>query len=61
MSAIHAAAEQQFDAELVTYLLEEAGATETPGAHQLVAVDSFLRQRFADIISQKSSRGTDND
>ena len=41
--------------------LDEAVATDTPRAKELVAVDEFLRDRFADIIAQKTSRGPDDD
>lgn len=41
--------------------LEEALATEAPGALELVAVDRFLNEQFADIIAQKTSRTTNND
>lgn len=36
--------------------LDEAVATGTPGADALVAVHEFLREKFADIITQKTSR-----
>ena len=41
--------------------LDEAVATDTPGAQQLVAVDAFLRERFADIIAQKTSKDPEHD
>jgi hypothetical protein len=36
--------------------LEEAQSTNAPGASDLVAVDRFLRERFADVIDQKYPR-----
>lgn len=39
--------------------IDEAVATGAPGAADIAAVDHFLRQRFVDIIAQKTSRGID--
>lgn len=41
--------------------LDEAVGTDTPGVDDLVAVDRFLRQRFADIIAQKTSKDSEHD
>lgn len=41
--------------------LDEAVATDTPAATDLVAVDRFLRERFADIILQKTSKESEHD
>lgn len=38
--------------------LDEAIATESVGAVELVTVDHFLRERFADIIRQKTTKGS---
>jgi hypothetical protein len=41
--------------------LDEAVATDTPGVHDIVVVDMFLRKRFADIITQKTSKDPEHD
>jgi hypothetical protein len=40
--------------------LDEALATKAPSAGDLDAVDQFLRERFADIIDQKTSKDNDS-
>jgi hypothetical protein len=41
--------------------LDEAASKDVPSAEQLRAVDKFLRERFADIIAQKTTRDTEHD
>lgn len=41
--------------------LEEAAATNAPGADQLREVEEYLSSRFADIITQKTVRDTQHD